>query len=369
MKPVHMEPANFVAPVCVSSLPARERQLVKSGIGLITINFNTGRQTLRCVESLRHSTIAPDWVLVLDNASNEEDVRILQAELTDLAYSEVRLYRSEINMGFAAGSNFLIHELLKTAECQFVMMLNNDAVAMPKMLEELINALGRGERPAGLAGGRMHKLAVPDEVDTLGIALYASLMPADRKTLDDPFLGPTGGCCLMTRQIIEHLLEVSGYCFDPRFFCYCEDTDMVLRSLMLGYNPCYTDELIALHEGQASSNKANNFITYHGLRNAIWMHLKLFSGKLILRHGLMLAVAHLMSVARHSIQGNGRTVLRIYLDAWLGRKQFLTEHKYLAKSGIQIGINQTRLMSKKFYRAKYLKSVVKEITRHKISLR
>ena len=99
----------------------------------------------------------------------------------------------------------------------------------------------------------MHKLADPAEVDTLGIAMYASLMPADRKSLDDTFIGPTGGCCMLTRALIERLKAVSGYCFDPRFFCYCEDTDMVLRAVLLGYRPIYLDQLVALHEGQASS--------------------------------------------------------------------------------------------------------------------
>ena len=353
-------PDNFVAPQRISDHQPVAGALKGSGIGLITINFNTAYQTLRCVESLRESTITPDWVFVLDNASAADNVEQLKNRMQSLPYSEVRIFQASVNLGFAAGSNFLIDELMAIPECSHVMLLNNDAVALPSMLEELLSVLKQTKAPAGLAGGRMHRLTAPDEVDTLGIALYASLMPADRKTLDDPFLGPTGGCCLMTREVIEHLLTVSGYCFDPRFFCYCEDTDMVLRALLLGYHPAYTDKLIALHEGQASTGGTNNFIAYHGLRNVMWMHLKLFSPKIFLHHGYLLAIAHILSVGKHLIQGNIATVRKIYVDAWRGRQQFRRERNSLDGQGIRIRHEHRKnYIAKNFYRKNYFAATLK----------
>ncbi len=238
-----------------------------SGIGVLVINYNTAFQTLRCLKSLRESTLQPDWVFVLDNASASDDYLHLLIGCERPTFGELRLYKSVKNLGFAQGSNVLIDLLLGEPRCKEVMLLNNDAVAQADMLETLSLALFKSGSNAGLAGGRMHKLADPSEVDTLGISLYASLMPADRKTLEDPWLGPTGGCCLMSRQMLQTLHRTTGYYFDARYFCYCEDTDLVIRGVLSGFEPVYVNSLVALHEGQASSGGGHSdFISYHGIR-------------------------------------------------------------------------------------------------------
>jgi GT2 family glycosyltransferase len=216
-----------------------------------------------------------------------------------------------------------------------------------------------------MAGGRMHRLTHPEEVDTLGITLYASLMPGDRKDTSDPYLGPTGGCCLMTRGFVEHILAVSGYFLDARYFCYCEDTDLVLRANLLGYCPVYVDKLVALHEGQASSGgKYNNFIAYHGLRNAMWMQWKLVPRELMWRHGIWLCFAHVLTIARQILSGRGRLLFAIYADAWRRRDEFVAENAAFARSSkLSLEELQNR-MSSRFYRKGYAFSVWLEIRKH-----
>ena len=333
-----------------------------SGIGVLVINYNTAPQTLRCLESIKQSKLLPDWVLVLDNASASDDYqRLLQNALPPQAGS-LHIYRSETNLGFAQGSNVLIDLLLQNAACQRIMLLNNDAVAHPDMLGSLDEVLEMAGDMAGLAGGRMHRLAAPDEVDTLGIAIYSSLMPADRKTLDDIYVGPTGGCCMLTRQCVERLLALSGYCFDPRYFCYCEDTDLVLRALLLGYQPVYLDKLLAWHEGQASSGGGYNpFIAYHGLRNTLWMHIKLMPARLLWRNFLLLLLAHILMMGRHTMAGRFSLMWRVYRDALRSAPEFLQERKQLALKlqgcGAPPGVLSHRI-TRRFYRSGYLRLVL-----------
>ena len=294
------------------------------------INFNTSKQTIRCIESFRSSTLAPDWVIVLDNASSNEDFSFLVKKSPELSNSEVRIYRSDKNLGFAAGSNILIDLLMADAndQCQYFGLLNNDAIAMPDMVQSLVDALQQSNGASGLAGGRMHRLAAPNEVDTLGISIYGSLMPADRKSTEDPYLGPTGGCLLATRELLEQLKTVSGYYFDSRYFCYCEDTDLVLRSVLLGFKTVYVNQLIALHEGQASSNgRHTNFITYHGIRNTIWMNAELMPGSLLLKYAAPLLFAHLLIIAQHILKGNIRLLISIYGDALEQLPKIIKERK------------------------------------------
>lgn len=349
-------------PLLAAQWPVAQASSTSRGVGVTVINFNTAAQTLRCLESLDGSDEAPDWVLVLDNASHPEDYARLLAGCTGLRRSALRLYRSDSNLGFAAGSNFLIARLLDEADCRFLGLLNNDAVARPTMVRRLVDALAVAPERIGLSGGRMHKLHAPSQVDTLGIAIYASLMPADRHTTEDPYLGPTGGCCLLSRELVAQLLATSGYCFDERYFCYCEDTDLVLRANLLGYEPAYVDEVVALHEGQASSGGGfNRFIAYHGIRNSIWMQMKLMPAGMLVRQGALLLTAHLLSIVRHLLAGHGRLLWAVYRDAWAGRAPILAERKRFATHAQLSSAQLHRRFARRFYRAGYWRLALQQL--------
>lgn len=355
-------PIEYSSPELVRDLPPTEGVLGKHGVGFTVINYNTAVQTLRCVTSLIQCDEPPDWVLVLDNASEPADFDHLWRQLAPSKHTRVKLYRSSANLGFAAGSNFLIDNLLQLPDCIYLGLLNNDAIAQPLLIRTLKLALDNCPTPAGMSGGRMHRLATPDEVDTLGITLYASLMPADRKKTTDPYLGPTGGCCMMSRAFVEDIIASTGYFFDPRFFCYCEDTDLVLRANLLGYQPTYVDTLVALHEGQASTGgrNNNNFIAYHGLRNTIWMQLKLLPAGLMWHHAPLLLAAHLLTIVRQTLNGRLPLLWSIYRDAWRMRSTFRAEHHRIAQVQRLPTASLRQRISPQFYRQGYAMTVLSE---------
>lgn len=340
--------------------PAARRADASVGVGVAIVSYNTTYQTLRCLKSLRLLTMAPDWVLVLDNASRTDDLIRAIKVMPPYEVSDLRLYHSAVNLGFAEGCNRLIELLLAEPRCNAVILLNNDAVAMPCLVACLTQAVMGPV--VGLAGGRMHKLDAPDQVDTLGITLYASLMPADRRALSDPYLGPTGGCAILTRACLEDLRHSAGYWFDPRFFCYCEDTDLVIRAILLGYQPRFVDELLALHEGQASSGvEGTHFIAYQGLRNSVWMLAKSVPWTLLIKYGPLLLLAHGLTIARHMLGGNARLVLAVYRDALWALPDVVRERRRLlprARAGAPA--LEVRIASR-FYRAGYVKLVLEQL--------
>lgn len=351
---------------CVSvHLPLKKVVSVppSGGCGYTVINFNTSAQTLLCVASLVACQGPPDWIFVLDNASTIEQFEALQAGLAPALQTEIRLFRSDINTGFARGSNLLIEQLMLLPGCKFVGLLNNDAVAMPLLVSELKKAISRQPGYA-MAGARMHKLSDPTVVDTLGISLYRSLMPADRHELCDTYVGPTGGCALFTVAFLKNVFEISGYIFDERFFCYCEDTDLVLRGRLLGYQAIFVDQLLALHEGQTSSGKAgNNFIAYHGLRNVIWMHLKLLPLSIVIRYLPWLLTAHLATMSRYMVTGRIRLLVSIWRDAMLLALAVRNEHHRLRSQPSYDTDRLIGLVTRRFYRAGYLSTVLRSVRR------
>ena len=348
-------------PELIRDLPAAESPSGALDVGYTVINYNTAAQTLRCVTSLAQCCPPPAWILVLDNGSAEADFDQLAHALEGTRQSHIQLFRSKRNLGFAAGSNFLIDRLLAIPHCHYIGLLNNDAVAKPELVRLLREALASSTAPAGMSGGRMHKLSAPEEVDTLGITLYASLMPADRKDTLDPYLGPTGGCCLMSRAFVQDVKASSGYCFDERFFCYCEDTDLVLRANLLGYRPAYVDQLVALHEGQASSHsKPNTFVAYHGLRNALWMHWKLIPTSLLIKNSPWLLLAHLLTIARQTLSGRPGVLFALYRDAFKQLPALLKERAQFQVAARVAPSVLGKAISRRFYRQGYAGVVLSE---------
>jgi GT2 family glycosyltransferase len=329
-------------------------------VAVLLISFDTTEQTLRCIESLRSQTRPPAWIGVLDNDPARGELRDAIDGIAPFAASELRLFRSDRNLGFAAGCNALIECYLAVESCRHFLLLNNDAVALPHLVERLTDAISQDAR-AGMVGGRMHRLDAPEQVDTLGISLYASLMPADRYDIGDAYLGPTGGCAMISRECAQALEESVGYVFDGRFFCYCEDTDVALRANLLGFRPLFVDDVVALHEGQASSGGPDNlFIVYHGLRNSCWMVMKSIPARLLWKYGALFLLAHLMSVARHVVSGRPGLVFRVYRDALRGLPGVREDRRRLSgKVRLPAEVLEERICQR-FYRRGYFRAALRK---------
>lgn len=326
------------------------------------INFNTAQLTGQCTKSLLDAGIAR--VLVLDNASGPEDYALLRSQ-HEGAGERVRIIRSETNLGFAQGSNRLIEEALGDAGCRRVLLLNSDAVVEGNGL----GACLREMEAAGhdLMGGRMMKPPAAGQaaqVDSLGIALYKSLLASNRKSATDAYLGPTGGFAVYSRRFLEEVRRLHGYVFDPAYFCYAEDTDLCVRARLLGCSAGYTDQVVAYHAGQASTaGEYNDFILYHGIRNSIWMAAKSIPGWILVAHLPWVVLLHGGIVVRHTMQGRWRTVWRLYRDAVAGLPKVLAARRVVQASR-RVTLREFRShIDRQFYETRFLEGAVRDLYR------
>ena len=335
------------------------------GIVAAVINFNTASLTGECVRSLLGAGIGR--VLVLDNASAAEDYRRLQ-EAVPPGEERVRIIRSERNLGFAEGSNRLVEEALLDQGCTNVLMVNSDAVVAAAGLHVCLEEMRRANHD--LMGGRMVKPAVAGEaapvVDSLGITLYKCLLASNRKSVEDAYLGPTGGFAVYSRRFLEDVKRLHGYVFDPAYFCYAEDTDLCVRARLLGCSIGYADETVAYHAGQASTaGEYNDFILYHGIRNSIWMMAKSIPLSVLVTHVPWIIPLHCGIVLRHTLQGRWRTLLRLYGDAIAGLPRVLSERKKVQASR-RISPAQFRShIDRQFYETRFLEGAIRDLFRRR----
>lgn len=162
----------------------------------------------------------------------------------------------------------------------------------------------------------------------------------------------------MTRAFVQDVKATTGYCFDERFFCYCEDTDLVLRANLLGYRPAYVDQLVALHEEQASSrSKHDSFIAYLGLRNLIWMHCKYVPTSILIRNSLCLLLSHLLNIVKQTLSGRPGV---LYRDAFRQLPAMLNERAQFKAAARVKPSALAKTVSRQFYRAGYAGVVLAE---------
>lgn len=330
-------------------------------LGIVVVNHNTSMLTIECLHSVQQAEGVDDYsTIVVDSGSEPAQLHALREGLSTLG-SRFELQPIPDNVGFAAACNRAIERLLANPVVEQILLLNNDAVLEPGGLHTLL-AFAREQVDAVMVGGRMHQFAAPDQVDSLGIAFYASVLASNRKTTRYRLLGPSGGLGLYSRQLLETLQDKQGYVFDERFFCYAEDTDLAFRALLLGYKPAYCDQLIALHHGQASSGGGfNDFVLYHGIRNSIWTASKCMPWPMLLVMSPLALVLHAAIIVRHLQRGKARVLWRLYRDALQGLPAMLRARRAIQRHRVITSWQMWQYVTPRFYDREYLRQAWRDL--------
>jgi len=285
-------------------------------LGILIINYRTAAATRACLDALLSQSPTDLYIYLLDNGSSAAQA----AELATCARShEDKVYfdASTVNLGFAAGMNRLLAQALADSSIEQVLILNSDTRPTPGFIAAMQACLDPSTHTDMVAATLLNPL--DNTVDSLGIALYRSTLASNRKRADEVLLGPTGGCALLTRRLLEDLRASHGEWFDESFFCYAEDTDLVLRARWLGYRPAFAADAVVYHEGSLSSGGADNdFVLYHGIRNSLWWLAKDAPAGWLLRSLPWFILLHCGICLRHLRRGRARVLRRLYRDAIKG---------------------------------------------------
>lgn len=100
-------------------------------VSVITVNHNRGALLADLLSSLRRQSYTNHEVVVVDNASTDGSLELLRRD-----FPEVRVLAQSENLGFTGGNNAGI----RAAKGELVALANNDTVADPRWLEELVRA-------------------------------------------------------------------------------------------------------------------------------------------------------------------------------------------------------------------------------------
>jgi hypothetical protein len=246
---------------------------------VVIVNYNTPKLVRNCLQSVLDEFIAAqEDIVVVDNASTDNSFAYLKETLPP----GVRLVRTSINRGFAAGVNFGVVGCMR----ELVLVLNPDTYFVDASLENVV-ALMKNEPDVGLIG---LDLTYPDGerqfsarrfyslLDILGRRSPLGRLQAFRQRIDNHLMREAWHAgtpfeaewVLGTGFIVRRSLfgDLGG--MDEHFFLYMEDVDFCARIWQAGYRVLCVPGARLTHEHQRAS--AAGFLSKAGRRhmNSLW---------------------------------------------------------------------------------------------------
>src|SRR3984885_9842298 len=100
-------------------------------VSVTIVTYNSGRFIKRCLESVLEQKYPNLEIVVVDNASTDGTVDILE-QFED----QVRIYYNDENIGFAAAQN----QAIGLTSGEWVLTLNPDVLLLPDFIQALVEA-------------------------------------------------------------------------------------------------------------------------------------------------------------------------------------------------------------------------------------
>lgn len=229
-------------------------------VSVIIVNYNSGNYALECIQSLLSQQDVRLEIIVVDNASKDDSVMLLQSQLPPT----VALVESNENLGFGRANNLAVSK----AHGDFVLLLNpdtqiTDAHAIRKLVDKLSSNPNVGLLAPAVQEPRKNKMVLPRYT----YPSSSQLRHTKKLThLPGKIAWVLGACMLLKRDVYN---QIAG--FDEDFFLYGEDVDICLRLRLAGFEIGYADDILITHISGASEIGAASLDKWLRKRRGIFL--------------------------------------------------------------------------------------------------
>ena len=235
-------------------------------VSIITINYNGLKDTCELIEALPFEDKSIE-VIVVDNASKEDEAAIITNR-----YPQVKVIRSEKNLGFAGGNNLGI----KAAQGKYLFFINNDVILKPQTsdIRHLISRLETDDK----IGAVCPKIRFAWGDNPIQFAGYT---PLSRYTMRNRSIGfgetdkgqydtahstpyAHGAAMMVKREVIEKV-GLMPECY----FLYYEEFDWSMMFTRSGYSIWYEPACTIYHKESQTTGQNSPLKTYYLTRNRL----------------------------------------------------------------------------------------------------
>jgi len=218
-------------------------------VSIIILNWNGLADTIECLQSLREVVYPNYSVIVVDNASRGDDVRILRERFGDY----IQVIPNDKNYGFAKGNNVGIRYATEKGT-DYVLLLNNDTTVDPEFLTEMVT-VAEADKEIGIVCPKIYFYDRPDVAcfdGGLKISLWWGTLKGgpcqgdERPVIETEFA--TGAAMMIRARTLEQI----GLLPEEYFFGV-EDFDFSLRAMRNNFKIVVARRALVLHKLARSS--------------------------------------------------------------------------------------------------------------------
>ncbi len=235
---------------------------------IIIVSLNGEKVLPKCINAIYKTDHNDYEVILVDNGSKDntsEIVRNLQ--------KDVKIIRSEINLGFAGGNNLGI----KAAKGNWIILLNDDTEVHPNWLKALEEA-SAGFPEAGILGC---KLLYPDGktiqhaggwVEPNGLTHHFGYEEQDKGQYDEikECEYVTGAAFAVNRKLLNKIGVL-----DAKYFpIYFEEIDYCFRAKKAGFQVLYIPKSVVVHHESRTTTKFSSGFLFKYHKNRLRFLLK-----------------------------------------------------------------------------------------------
>jgi GT2 family glycosyltransferase len=240
------------------------------------------RDLLRdCLRSLYQNTRLSFEVIVVDNASQDGVVEMLQQE-----YPQIRLVENQDNAGYTRPMN----QALRLGRGRYLLQLNPDTLVLPEAIDRLVAFMDQ-QPEVGICGPKVLNRDLtlqkpcrrgeprPWAVLTYFLGLSALfpnspffsryLMTYLDEDVTHPVDGVAGSCMLVRRALIDQI----GY-LDERYFAYQEDADFCFRARQAGWRVYYMPQAQIIHYGSLGGSRVQPYRSIYEWHRSYFLYYR-----------------------------------------------------------------------------------------------
>ena len=303
-------------------------QQIWSKVTVVIVNWNGEQFLERCLDALMVQTVKPHEIIVVDNASSDGSIEIVQQ------FPCVRLLAQDQNTGFARGNNLAI--AAASAKSEWIALLNPDAFAEPNWLEALLMAT-KSSPGFDVFGSKLVNASNTSVLDGVGDIYHVSglawrsgygVAVSTLAENEREVFSPCAAAAMYRRSALAY---VDG--FDEDYFCYVEDVDLGFRLRLAGYRCLYVPQSVAYHVGSGTTGgQDSDFVMYHGHRNSVWTYVKDMPGLLFWLFLPLHVSLNLASIIWFSLRRTrGAVIWRAKRDAMVGLPKMWRKRQSIQK--------------------------------------
>ena len=267
-------------------------------ISIITINFNGLSDTCALMETIPFNDNLE--VIVVDNASKNQE-----ADTISKRFPQVKVIKSEKNLGFAGGNNLGI----RAAKGKYIFLINNDTIFKNFNIQALIKKLESSPKIA---------IVCPKIRFAWGShpIQYAGYTPLSKITVRNQAIGfgeedhgqydtahPTpyahGAAMLIKREALEKVGLMSEC-----FFLYYEELDWSMMFTRAGYEIWYDPACTVYHKESQATGQNSPLRTYYIVRNRLLLVKRNWNGVTkYLTYAYLLGVVGVRDILKYALSG------------------------------------------------------------------